>query len=135
MTNNYNRRTTESWEDILAGDTEGPWVRGERGIDGPDHRVVVSTETETDGSGHLTSDVPVLRGDNLDKDMALLVEARELAEEVVYLRKAMTQLRKEYLDNISGFHDGTVTHMCYGTAADDIEMILNGEWSVDSDTE
>lgn len=120
-------RTTDEWAELLVGTTEGPWHAGKRGIDGPDYAEVLTAETETRGSGYMSYEVPLLAGDRLDRDLPLAAAAPDAVAEVIRLRRALTDLRDEYLEHIADYDESTVTHVCYGTAADDLDRILNGD--------
>lgn len=85
------------------GTTPGPWAVCETGlgINGPEnsrgfYEEVFIAATETRGLMYLTYDAPVLEGDNLDADLALMALAPEAADEVVRLTDALEDLAERF---------------------------------------
>ena len=119
--------TTDEWEALLAGTTPGPWNAGKEEIYGPYYAEVLAAETETRGSGYMAYEAPRLAGERLDRDLPLAAAAPDAVAEVIRLRKAIAAVRDDYLAHIADYDEATVTHMCYGTAADTLTRILEGD--------
>lgn len=106
---------TSDWEALLAGTTEGPWYVGGKGADG--NTYVGNYDPDIGGPAASTG----------SDDAPLVAAAPDAVAEVIRLRRAITDLRDEYLEHIANYDESTVTHVCYGTAADDLDRILNGD--------